>query len=107
MELEDSLDCLKGIGEKTKQIFQKTGIENLRDLITYYPRTYEAYEPPKEIRALSEGEVAAVAVQLTAPPATRYIRGLSVSTALCSDGSEAMAVTWFNIPEHSCRSIRL
>ena len=46
MELEDSLDCLKGIGEKTKQIFQKTGIENLRDLITHYPRTYEAYEPP-------------------------------------------------------------
>lgn len=98
MELEDSLDCLKGIGEKTKQVFQKTGIENLRDLITHYPRTYEAYEPPKEIRALSEGEVAAVAVQLTAPPATRYIRGLSISTALCSDGNEVMAATWFNMP---------
>ncbi|MDO4322067.1 MAG: ATP-dependent DNA helicase RecG [Lachnospiraceae bacterium] len=98
MDLDDSLDSLKGIGEKTKQTFQKAGIENLRDLITHYPRNYESYDAPKQINSLQEGEVAAVAAQLTAPLATRYIRGLSISTALCSDGSDVMAVTWFNMP---------
>lgn len=98
MNLEDSLDSLKGIGEKTQQTFRRAGIENLRDLITHYPRNYEAYEAPVKISALTEGGIFAVTAQLTAPLATRYIRGMSISTALCSDGSDVLALTWFNMP---------
>lgn len=98
IDLESSLDSLKGVGEKTKQTFQKAGIENLRDLITHYPRNYECFEAPKQISSLQEGEVAAVAAQPLSPLATRYIRGLSISTVLCSDGSDSLVVTWFNMP---------
>ena len=98
MNLESSLDSLKGIGEKTKQVFHKEGIENLGDLVSYYPRDYERYEAPKKINEVCEGEVSSVMAHFTTPLATRYIRGLSISTALCTDGTDELALTWFNMP---------
>ena len=98
MNLESSLDALKGVGEKTKLLFAKAGIENLGDLIGHYPRAYERFGKPIAIRDLPEGEVAAVEARLTGPIATRHIRGLSVSSALCSDGSDTLTLTWFNMP---------
>ena len=98
MNLESSLDSLKGIGEKTKQVFHRAGIENLGDLVSYYPRDYERYEAPKKISEVCEGEVSSVMAHFTTPLATRYIRGLSISTALCTDGTDELALTWFNMP---------
>lgn len=98
MNLESSLDSLKGIGEKTKQTFAKAGIENLGDLIGHYPRTYEKFQKPQAVRELSEGEVASVEAQLIAPISTRYVRGMSISTVLASDGFDTLTLTWFNMP---------
>lgn len=98
MNLEASLDSLKGIGEKTKQLFAKAGIENLNELISYYPRTYERFEAPVLIETLSDGAVAAVQGRLTSVISSRYIRGLSISSVPCSDGSGEVTLTWFNMP---------
>lgn len=98
MNLESSLDSLKGIGEKTKQLFEKAGIENLNDLIGYYPRSYERYSAPVPIDRLEEGEVAAIEARLTATISTRYARGLSISAVPCSDGTGEITLTWFNMP---------
>ena len=98
MDLESSLDVLKGVGEKTRLTFAKAGIGNLSELLGYYPRAYERFEKPVAIRTLTEGEVAAVEAQLTDSIATRHVRGLSISTAMCSDGSDLLALTWFNMP---------
>ena len=35
---------LKGIGEKTQQLFAKLNIYTVGDLIRYYPRGYDVYE---------------------------------------------------------------
>lgn len=106
MELESSLDSLKGIGDKTKQIFAKAGIENLNELITHYPRTYERFEQPVLIASLNDGEMAAVNGCLTSTMSNRYVRGLSISTVPCSDGSGEVTLTWFNMPflKNSLRS---
>lgn len=98
MNLESSLDSLNGIGEKTKQLFEKAGIENLNDLIGYYPRSYERYSAPVPIDRLEEGEVAAIEARLTATISTRYARGLSISAVPCSDGTGEITLTWFNMP---------
>ncbi len=98
MNLESSLDSLKGIGEKTKLLFEKAGIENLNDLIGYYPRTYERFSAPVRIDCLEEGEVFAVEGKLISPLATRHVRGLTISAAPCSDGTGEITVTWFNMP---------
>ncbi len=106
MKLQDSLDSLKGIGEKTKQIYEKAGIETLEDLIGYYPRTYDRYESPVPICELREGELAAVCGRLNAPLETRYQRGLSMTSGRISDGIDSIAVMWFNMPylKNSIRS---
>ena len=43
------IGVLKGIGEKTEQIFGKVGIATVGDLIRYYPHRYEVYEDPVPI----------------------------------------------------------
>lgn len=98
MNLESSLDSLKGVGEKTKQVFEKAGIENLSDLIGYYPRTYESFEAVRPIASLREGDMAAICARLAAPLESRHVRGLTISTALCSDGKDGLFLTWFNMP---------
>ena len=57
--MSESLRTLKGVGEKTEKLFAKIGVTDVEDLIHYYPRTYDAYEEPVEIRTLEEGTVAA------------------------------------------------
>lgn len=93
-----AVDSLKGIGEKTKLLFQKAGIYTLGDLLGYYPRGYESYEQPKQIADLREGETAAVRASLTAPLSGRYIRGLKISSAVCRDESGELMLTWYNMP---------
>ncbi|HBE85130.1 MAG TPA: hypothetical protein DDW53_06225, partial [Lachnoclostridium sp.] len=34
----ESIDSLKGIGEKTGKLFQKVGVITVGDLLEYYPR---------------------------------------------------------------------
>ena len=39
------IDSLKGIGEKTRAVFERAGISDIGDLLHDYPRGYESYEP--------------------------------------------------------------
>lgn len=98
MDLGASLDSLKGIGERTKTVFAKAGVNNIGELLAYYPRAYERYEAPVRIDELSEGAVCAVYGKLSQPIATRYVRGMSISTALVEDESGTAALTWFHMP---------
>ena len=104
--LDAPIDSLKGIGAKTKQTFEKAGIETLEDLIHYYPREYERYEAPVPVMELKEGMYAAVSGRLLAPLQTRYVRGLSITSGLFGDGLESILVSWFNMPylKNSLRS---
>lgn len=104
--LDAPIDSLKEIGAKTKQTFEKAGIETLEDLIHYYPREYERYEAPVPIMELKEGMYAAVSGRLLAPLQTRYVRGLSITSGLFGDGLENILVSWFNMPylKNSLRS---
>ena len=98
MELDASLDTLKGIGEKTRQVFDRAGVSTIEELISYYPRTYERYEKPAAIASLREGDFASILGRLEGPLETRYLRGLSISSAVFGDGIEHILVSWFNMP---------
>ena len=38
MANDQSIETLKGIGEKTAKLFEKVGIRTIDDLLQYYPR---------------------------------------------------------------------
>ncbi len=100
MELERNspLDALSGVGEKTKQLFQKLGIETISDLLGYFPRSYEQYGDPQKIVSLKEGDLVSVAASLSTPLSNRYVRNLCICSARCSDGSGEMQLTWYHMP---------
>ena len=55
MNLKSSITELKGIGEKTSVPFAKAGIFTIEDLLRYYQRAYETYEPPVEVDEMEDG----------------------------------------------------
>ena len=41
MANDQSIETLKGIGEKTAKLFEKVGIRTIDDLLHYYPKGYD------------------------------------------------------------------
>ena len=48
MDLHSSLREIKGVGEKTEQLFQKIGVYTLGDILLHFPRTYQEYPQPED-----------------------------------------------------------
>ena len=51
---------LKGIGEKSQQLFARVNIRTVGDLLHYYPRDYETFQEPVPIAQAKAGEVCAI-----------------------------------------------
>ena len=50
----DSITKIKGIGEKSAQVFGRAGIATVEELLQYYPRGYEECQAPVLIASLKE-----------------------------------------------------
>ncbi|MGN0394963.1 MAG: ATP-dependent DNA helicase RecG [Coprococcus sp.] len=98
MKLTDSLSCIKGIGDKTEKSFSRLNINNINDLLHYYPRTYITYEEPVDICELNSGSRQAVYVTINSRPEVRKIKGLTITTVYAKDYSGTIKLTWFNCP---------
>ena len=57
MKSSSSIGSLKGIGEKTENLFHRLGVYRIEDLIRYYPRGFEIYEDPVPISEAEEGRI--------------------------------------------------
>lgn len=91
-------DALKGVGEKTKKIFERAGIFQLGDLLHYYPRAYDIYENMKSISEIREGETAAVCASLSCEITVRYVKRLNLSTVILRDSTGCLQAFWYNMP---------
>ena len=56
MDLSKDVKYIKGVGPNRVQLLNKIGIFTLKDLITYYPRTYEDRSKPKNIAECANGD---------------------------------------------------
>ena len=92
------LHTLKGVGPKTEALFARLGIIDTDSLIHYYPRTYDIYEAPAEIRSLEESTVAAITATVTTGVYINKVRNLQVVTTTVADQTGRIPVTWFNMP---------
>ena len=91
------LHTLKGVGPKTEALFARLGIIDTDSLIHYYPRTYDIYEAPAEIRSLEESTVAAITATVTTGVYINKVRNLQVVTTTVADQTGRLPVTWFNM----------
>lgn len=95
---QQPIESLKGIGEKTGGLFRKLGVETVEGLLHYYPRGYDAYEPPVPVGQVKEGSVLAVSGTLLRSADVKRIRNLQVVTATVKDMTGSLQLTWFNMP---------
>lgn len=98
MRYNDSIDVLKGIGEKTKKAFQRIGIETIQDLLEHYPRGYEEFGMPVCISQITEGDTVTIEASLVKSPSSKKVRNLQILNAEVRDHTGTLSVTWFNMP---------
>ena len=97
MELADDIESLKGVGPRKAQQLHGLGIFRLFDLLTHFPRAYEDQSRITPIGQLQAGEDAVVAGVVTGVQEKRAgRRGMIILTALVSDGTGFLQLTWFN-----------
>jgi len=98
MANDQSIETLKGIGEKTAKLFEKVGIRTIDDLLHYYPRGYDTYGEPKAIGELSEDETGAVEGFLKSGATGVHVNGLSIVQATISDMTGKLRLVWYHMP---------
>ena len=92
------IHSLKGIGEKTGKLFEKLGIFTIDDLLTYYPRAYDAYEAPVPIGQLKEQTVMEVESVLVKSADLLRLNHMQIVSVQLRDLTGSLQVTWFNMP---------
>lgn len=96
MNLGTSIECVKGVGPKTAERFHAAGIETVRDLIDFLPRTYDDYSSAERIADMVPGKVTIRAHVESVK--TNYIRrNMQVTNAvLVDDAGDKVQAVWFN-----------
>lgn len=98
MKPRESIQVIKGIGEKTAKNFHKLGILTVEDLLEHYPRGYEVYELPVPIGTIAEGNVVSIEASVCGNVEVKRVRNLQIITCRVKDSSASMCLTWFNMP---------
>ena len=97
MFLYDSVNVLKNVGQKRKQLYSKLGIQTVEDLIKFYPRSYIDYTAPKLLAECENGENVVVEGKVIRkyPPA-KIRKNMTVYKLSLSDGLSTFTLTIFN-----------
>lgn len=96
-QLNDSIQYLKGVGEKRAKLYQKLGVETIYSLLRFFPRTYLDYSETKPIGECAIGEVCCVRASVYKKQGEQRIRkGLSLFKVFVTDGQDDLTITIFN-----------
>lgn len=98
ISLSDKISRIKGVGEKVAEKFLRLGIENIHDLVFYWPKRVIDLSNPKSFSSLRIGEKVAVCGRLRDIKIERR-RGTSqrhTSANLYNEEGLDIPITWFN-----------
>lgn len=100
MNETSSITSLKGIGEKTKELFAKMGVHTVGDILLHFPRTYIRYpkmEPIDEISSLTE-ENHAIVAQVRTSPVVKSTRRMQLTLLTIGSVGHKMQLIWYRQP---------
>ena len=95
---DQPITSIRGIGEKTGKLFEKLGVSTVRELLEYYPRGYDAYEPPVSVKELRPDTVAAVEGILKKDGDVRRFSKVAVTVSEVCDETGTLSLSWYNMP---------
>lgn len=97
MNLNSSLQQVKGVGPKAAEQFAAAGIRTVGDLITFLPRRHEDFTHTVSIADIKPGKVT-VRARCEAISTRPVRRGMKVTTATLVDETGKLKAVWFNQP---------
>lgn len=100
MNETSSITSLKGIGEKTKDLFAKMGVYTVGDILLHFPRTYIRYpkmKPIDEISSLTE-ENHAIVAQVRTSPVVKSTRRMQLTLLTIGSVGHKMQLIWYRQP---------
>ncbi len=88
---------LKGVGPKRAELYKKTGVETVEQLIEQYPRDYVDFTNTRPIAQVQAGEVCAFRAFVTKKmsPFSNYAR-VAIYKAVLTDDSGSITAVFFN-----------
>ena len=96
INLEKDVKYIKGVGPNRVKLLNKLNIFTLKDLITYYPRTYEDRSKPKNIAECVDGEEALIEAVACGRISEIKLKGKNMQKLIVRDESSTATITWFN-----------
>ncbi len=98
MELTDSINVIKGIGEKTQKLFEKVSVFSVGELLTYYPERYDTFKDPVEISMLRDGDTGVICASVSKISEPSYRSPKKILTCTATDTGGSIELIWFNQP---------
>lgn len=98
MDLNTSVSQLKGVGEKSYELYKKLGLFTLDDLIHYYPRSYDKYETIVLLKDAIQNSRNVIMATVKSNPKVLRFNGKSIVSFFVSDESGTCEVRFYNSP---------
>lgn len=98
IDLEKDVKYIKGVGPSRALLLNKLGIFTLKDLITYYPRTYEDRSKPKFICECEDGQEVLIEAVACGRITNVRMSGRTMQRLVVRDETASVTITWFNQP---------
>lgn len=98
MKYSEDIIKLKGIGEKTANLFHRMGIFTVEDLIGLYPRDYQSYQSPVKLSEAGEGETVTVELEIPSSFKWKKAKTMTIGTGSGNDGTDQVSIIYFNMP---------
>ena len=98
MDLLKNVKYIKGVGPNRVKLLNKLGIFTLKDLITYYPRTYEDRSISKNICECVDGEETTIEGIACSRVSEVRLPRKTMQKLIIRDETMTAMITWFNQP---------
>jgi len=99
MNLSDSINNLKGVGDKTSALFNRVGVFSLWDLLMYVPRDFETLPEPVTVAELQDKSYSSLLLTVKTVPQIIRAGRLNILSAMAEDRKgKGIRLTWFNSP---------
>lgn len=95
MNLESSLEKVRGVGPKTLEKLHDARIFSVKDILTFFPRKYEDFASMINLSDIKPGKVLFKA-KCEKVSLRRVRRGMTIVEAVLTDGTEKIQAVWFN-----------
>lgn len=89
---------IKGVGDKSKELYEKIDVTCVGELLTHYPRDYETFALPVPVADAGPGALCAIHAAVAGIPNQKKVRNLIILNVDVRDESGGMQLTFFNMP---------